>query len=303
MGVSSHRHRVPLVRPALPALSARNAIKGIVLLSFRTGSAGPVWLRPGVARHSIECLLVALSAVQVARVVWAAVLPLGPIGHPAPPAPSTPAGPDAGVLARFDPFHRGPSGAVAAAPVEAADGLRLFGVRASGGGGSAIIAGPDGRQAAFAIGDAVAPGTTLQAVAADHVVLASGGRRSSLFFPRPLPGAAGAGPISPPPPPPQQQPLQTQPPAGLPFQNSLQPRMENGRINGFAVLPGGPGAEMMREAGIQPGDVLLSVNGSALTAPDKAAELGSQLASAGSAVVQYERGGQVNSVTLKMARP
>lgn len=250
-----------------------------------------------MARRVLECGIAVLLAVQAARIVWAAISPLGPLGSPAP-AVAAPVGVDLAVLARFDPFHRGAPDVLGAAPPEAANGLRLYGVRANGASGSAIIAAADGKQAAFALGDTVSPGVTLQAVASDHVVLASGGRRTSLFFPRPTPAAA-AGPYAPPP---SASPVQAAPAAASlpPF---LQPRVEDGRVNGLSVLPGAPGGEMMRDAGIQPGDVLLSVNGTSLSTPEKAAELGSQLAHADGAVVQYERGGQVRSATLKMARP
>ena len=293
------RHRFPTARPsALGAIGAQ-AIKGIRVLSFRGGAVEPAWLRPGVARHAAECVLVAALAIQIARLVWAAVLPLGPIGHVAPTDTSSLAAASPGIFAGFDPFHRGGAAVVVAASSDAANGLRLFGVRVTGGGGSAIIAGPDGRQAAFAIGDTVAPGTILQAVAADHVILESGGRRSNLFFPRPDPGATGAvsAPLQPSPA------GLSLPPAGLSIQTSLEPRLQNGRVNGFSVLPGGPAAQVIRDAGIQPGDVLLSVNGTALSTPEKASDLASQLATAGSTVVQYERGGQVNTATLKVARP
>ena len=49
--------------------------------------------------------------------------------------------------------------------------------------GSAIIAGPDGVQKAFAVGETVAQGVTLAAVGADHVELSRGGARMTLSFP------------------------------------------------------------------------------------------------------------------------
>ncbi|HYG27393.1 MAG TPA: type II secretion system protein N [Caulobacteraceae bacterium] len=125
---------------------------------------------------ALEVVLVSVLAIQSARVVWALAAPAAPPAMRIAPAPT----PDFSVLTRFDPFFRGEA---AAASADASQGFRLFGVRVYGPRGSAIIAGPDGRQNSVGVGEEVSPGVRLQAVAADHVVLSRGGAATQLHFP------------------------------------------------------------------------------------------------------------------------
>lgn len=126
---------------------------------------------------ALEIALVLALAIQTARLVWTVATPSGaPSATPVVSRPSV----DLSVLARFDAF--GAQGV--AASNTAATNFRLFGVRAGGaGGGSAIIAGPDGVQKSYAVGETVADGVILAAVAADHVELSRGGARTTLSFP------------------------------------------------------------------------------------------------------------------------
>ncbi len=128
---------------------------------------------------ALEIVLLLVVATQGARVIWIIAAPRPPAA--APTATLTPRA-DPAVLASFDAF--GVSGGVATSSGGAGGGeFRLFGVRAGGGGGSAIIAGPDGVQKAFAVGEQVADGVILASVAADHVELSRNGARSTLSFP------------------------------------------------------------------------------------------------------------------------
>ncbi|MDR7229904.1 general secretion pathway protein C [Caulobacter sp. BE264] len=125
----------------------------------------------------LEVLLVLALAAQAARLIWVFAGPVGTVSSPTKaPRPSA----DFGVLSRFDAFGASPG----ATGASATDGLRLFGVRSGGaGGGSAIIAGPDGVQKSYAVGDTIADGVILALVAADHVELSRGGARATLSFP------------------------------------------------------------------------------------------------------------------------
>jgi general secretion pathway protein C len=116
-------------------------------------------------------------AVQSARLIWTVATPSGAVkARPVVSRPAT----DLSILATFDAF--GAQGVAGASP--AAASFRLFGVRAGGvGGGSAIIAGPDGVQKSYAVGEPVSDGLTLASVAADHVELSRGGARITLSFP------------------------------------------------------------------------------------------------------------------------
>lgn len=126
---------------------------------------------------ALEVLLVLLLAAQAARLVW---IFAAPASVAPPPAKSSHPPVDLSVLARFDAFGatRGVVGG------SAIDGFRLFGVRSGGpGGGSAIIAGPDGVQKSYTVGETLADGVSLASVAADHVELSRGGARATLSFP------------------------------------------------------------------------------------------------------------------------
>lgn len=126
---------------------------------------------------ALEIALVLVLAAQSARLIWVIATPAGVVS---PPVRASRAPVDLGVLASFDAF--GATGAAARGP--ASDGFRLFGVRSGGpGGGSAIIAGADGVQKSYAVGEAIADGVTLASVAGDHVELSRGGARATLSFP------------------------------------------------------------------------------------------------------------------------
>ncbi len=136
----------------------------------------------------MTALLVALIALQAARLVWALVEPLGPVGGWQPPsARSVAADPS------FDPFFRVvPSGAGAVTGLP----LKLFGVRVdeATGRGSAIIATPDGIQSSFGVGEEVIPGVRLKSVTIDHVELDRAGAVEQLFLDQSVPAPVVALP-------------------------------------------------------------------------------------------------------------
>lgn len=255
---------------------------------------------PAMLRTGVELALVVLLAAQAARLIWLLAVPSGPIGA----AAAAPAAVDAGAPAlalASDPFHPG-AYARPAAQAEVS-GLRLHGLRVSGALGAAILSAGDGPQAAFRVGDEVAPGIVLQAVAADHALLrtAGGERRLELdaapapasarpvaHRPAPAPtlARAGAGAVD---------------PAALLAQAGLSARTEGGRITGYALIPRGDGA-LLRQAGLAPGDVLLAVNGNPLT-PERLGELESELARGGQARLTVERDGRARTLSLRTTSP
>ncbi|MEA1014612.1 type II secretion system protein N [Sphingosinicella sp. LY1275] len=133
------------------------------------------------AYSALELLLLALIALQCARLVWTALAPVGPVGAWQAEGAVKAAPAAAGATTGFDPFFRlAEAGPVAVTALD----LTLHGVsenRASGG-GSAIIATADGAQRSFAIGDEIAPGATLTAVGFDHVTVSRGGTPERLFL-------------------------------------------------------------------------------------------------------------------------
>lgn len=120
----------------------------------------------------LASLLLGWRAVQVARE------PL-----PVPPPFSAPPMADRALLSRLDPFFPVRADPAGALPVTALP-LSLHGVRADSatGRGSAIIASGDGVQTVFSVGESIAAGVTLAAIAADHVVIERGGAREALWL-------------------------------------------------------------------------------------------------------------------------
>ncbi|MFN3371100.1 MAG: type II secretion system protein N [Sphingomonadaceae bacterium] len=132
-------------------------------------------LHPG---HALLLALALLAALLGWRAMTAIRAPL-----PAPPAVAAPALPDRALLARFDPFFPARVGSGETLPVTSLP-FSLHGVRADAatGRGSAIIAAGDGQQLVYLVGESIAEGVTLAAIAADHVVLDRGGTREALWL-------------------------------------------------------------------------------------------------------------------------
>lgn len=255
---------------------------------------------------SAELVLLALIAVQAARLVWTVAAPPGPVGEWKGAAPLAARG-DGAVLGEFDPFFRlaAAGGPVAVTALD----LKLHGVREdrATGRGSAIIALPDGTQQSFAVGDEIMPGVRLAEVGFDSVTIERGGAREQIFLDQsepaaapaggaaPAPATAGSGPQAqraappaPPPPPP--------PPVSIGEAVRLQPRMNGGRIDGIAVAPGADGGRSMRSVGLEAGDVIVSVNGQRITSMEQARAL----MRGGQATVMVDRGGRAVAVPLRL---
>ena len=259
-----------------------------------------------------ELGLLTLLAVQCARLAWALLTPVGPVGDWQPPAVARTTQPSAAMLGSFDPFFRLAGGA---GPVVVTSlSLKLFGVRqdSASGRGSAIIALPDGQQRSFAVGDEIMPGVRLDAVAFDNVTISRAGATEQLFMDQsqaapaapgssvPAPATGAPSLVAPPPPPMVTVPTVQVPQrsSGLADQIGLQPRMNGDRMTGVVLSPQG-GGEAFRAAGLQPGDVLVSVGGQRITSADQVGALREQLAGGRGASVQVERGRRVTRIQLR----
>lgn len=255
-------------------------------------------------RSAAEVILVLLFAVQAARLIWLLFAPAGPVGDWPPLQGGDEAGPAAPIALAFDPFHPGSGSRPAAGSTS---GYRLHAVRVSGTSGSAILStAAGGSQAAYQTGEEVAPGVTLASVGPGHAVLrtGSGGQRleldsaASTLPARPaqaarhLPSAApangnvGGVPVD---------------PAALLAQSGLRARTEGGRVTGYTLIPRGGGA-LLRQAGLEAGDVLVAVDGNPIN-PERLAELESQLASRDEVRLTVQRNGQPLTVNLRTTSP
>lgn len=246
-------------------------------------------------------LLTVLLAVQVARLFWVVVTPVGPLGNwRAPSVNVVPASARVALFSGFDPFFRNDQPVPGAGNITSLS-ITLFGIRTneSSGGGSAIIAGEDGVQNSYGVGEEVAPGVILDSVAFDHVTLSRGGVRESLYLDQSVPAetvnpTAGAAPPAP----------SASPDAALnagTIQKAIgfAPRNEGGRVTGLVLQPRDDGT-MMRLAGFQAGDIVVAINGRPVTS---AADIAAQLRPGARLSVEIERGGSKVPIALNLEQP
>ncbi len=197
------------------------------------------------------------------------------VSPPPPPAPPPAASPPAATT----PLP-------AAAPASP-QGLRLFGVAGAG----AIIGMPDGSQRLVAIGRDVLPGLTLASVAVDHALLRSSTATYRLGFDGIAAGAEGAAPPAPLAPDVAANRAET-----TRYRLGLAPVRTEGRVTGHVVRPGIPMPALER-AGLQPGDVILRVNGSQLN-EEQREELAWTLANSSDVTFEIERDGRPMRLAL-----
>lgn len=239
----------------------------------------------------LKAFLLALAAIQLARMVWTLTVPLGPVGRWLPPAPAAlPAAAQMALLSTFDPFA---ASTIATAAPTPASGLTLFGTRMSLGSapGSAIIAGADGIQTSYLVGEEVAPGLRLVSVGFDFVLLGGNGAEQRLAMEGADPPAAEAAAPAGAPPPPGGSALT---PETIRANVAFAPRTAGGRVTGLLVSPLGNPAVLTR-AGLRDGDVITAVNGRPVNDP---AALMSQLSPGARLSLTVERGASTASVAL-----
>lgn len=261
--------------------------------------------RSALLRTAVEVALAVLLAAQAARLLWLLVSPPGPVGDWPPADAGLPSGPAPALALAFDPFHPGAHARPATAGGSST--YRLHAVRIAGDAGSAILSGGNGgAQAAFHVGDEIAPGVTLAGVGAGHALLATGSglqrveldSSTSTLPPRP---AAAAGSLPSAAPPASSAESTAVDPAALLAQAGLRARTEGGRITGYTLIPRG-GGELLHQAGLQAGDVLVAVDGNRLN-PERLAELESQLAGRDEVRLTVQRDGQLQTLTLRTTSP
>ena len=256
---------------------------------------------PAVTLYSVgELLLLGALAVQAARLIWVIATPVGPLGDWRPVTPVV-AGIPADALASFDPFFRldGDSGPATVTSLQ----LTLFGTRIdeAQGGGSAIVAGADGVQKSVAVGEELAPGVRLKAVAFDHITLDRGGAAEDLFLDQsgqvpPIQPGVAASVIAP---------GGAAPAAGVPVgqlrsEIGFIPRIDAGRLSGLVVRPQGSGT-VFRQAGLREGDVVTAIAGRPVTGPDDIDRLAIDFKGGGNIPLTVERGTQTLPLAITVA--
>ncbi|UZW55499.1 PDZ domain-containing protein [Sphingobium sp. JS3065] len=214
-------------------------------------------LRPVDWLSAVEKLLLILLALQCAWLVWAVLTPVGSFGRwEGRQARLLSVAERQALFSGFDPFYRG-------GPQQAGGGvvtslaLTVYGIRLNEGSGqgSAIVAGPDGVQNSFAVGEEIMPGVVLKAVAFDHISIDRGGVEEQVFLDQSQPAPTAVPQGGPPPP----VAGMDNPTADMVKQDiGFTPRMQNGRVTGLILTAKGPG---FQNAGFRPGDIVTQIDG------------------------------------------
>ena len=275
------------------------------------------WRRPaggvsaslaGAAPSLVTVVLVIVIAAQLAALLWRALGSAGTESELASPvsAPEAPAV-DLAAIVNVHLFGVAPtSGDPSLAPATSAN-LTLAGTLAGTHPeqGWAIIGASGQTARVYATGAALPGGSKLFAVYPDRVILDRGGARESLMLPR-LSGGAGApmamanlpGPIA------QDasladsvRQLLVQNPATAGDLLRPQPVFAGGSLKGYRVYPGRNRAQFVN-LGLQPGDLVMAVNGAALDDPNRGLEILRGIGQGSAVTLTIDRGGQQQQISI-----
>ncbi|MGZ8285174.1 MAG: hypothetical protein ACXW27_03300 [Allosphingosinicella sp.] len=206
----------------------------------------------------------------------------------ASPAPQAPAPAPASAPSPPPPIAARPTPAPAA-PMVSTDGLTLYGISGSSGSAAAIIGSRLGGQRVVAVGRDYRPGLKLSEVGVDYAVLQNGTQGVRLELSRFE--AGGSAKVTAALPAEEEQRIEA-----AVLRNILKPVMTNNRIGGYALKPGESLPQLIR-AGLRPGDVITSVNGSQLD-EERMSELAWQMGNAARTEFVFIRNGKKMRASL-----
>jgi general secretion pathway protein C len=275
-------------------------------------------------RLAVELALVVILALLGARLVWVISSPSDSVAkYTERPLPSPMRGSsstlaistDRTALISENPFDQGEGELIVQDVPETSLNLQLDGLRMStegGGAGNAIIRTPDGSGTNFRVGDQILPGVTLERILSDRVIINRDGADETLML-----GGRGAGlsvisddsqivtdsGIA-----------ETESGAGAESRETAEitgrlagpdqlfgainagPVMTNGALSGYRLNPIGS-ADIMRQAGLEPGDVLLQINGTSVVNLDMT-DVIDRISAMQTAVLEVNRNGSQRTVRL-----
>lgn len=158
----------------------------------------------------------------------------------------------------------------------------------------------------YAVGASVRPGILLHAVHPDRVILDRGGQLEQLMLPRQNTAGIAINRVA------------LRPSAGSQFADNLrriaetnptafteivrpQPVFANGVQRGYRVYPG-RNRQQFAKLGLQPGDLVLSINGTPLDDPARGMEIFNTIGTSDRVQVTIERNGRSQEMTLNTAQ-
>jgi general secretion pathway protein C len=160
----------------------------------------------------------------------------------------------------------------------------------------------------YTVGSVVRPGTKLHSVYLDRVILDRNGQLETLSLPRPNTASLGITRTA----------AAAAPRPGGQFADNLrriaetnptafaeivrpQPVFANGVQRGYRVYPG-RNRQQFAKLGLQPGDLVLSINGTPLDDPQRGMEIFNTIGTSDRVQVTVERNGQSQELTLNTAQ-
>lgn len=231
-----------------------------------------------MGRAVLGVRIAGFAAAVAASYAWLSASPEPQASAPAP----VPALPPAAPL----------SSSPASAPVPptvSVDGLILYGVSGASPSAAAIIGSRLGGQRVVAVGSDYRPGLKLAEIGVDYAVLQNGAQNIRLELSRYA--ASGSAKVTAALPAEEEQKIEA-----AVLRSILRPVMADNRIGGYALKAGESLPQLIR-AGLQPGDVIMSVNGSQLD-EERMSELAWQMGNAARTEFVFMRNGKKMRATV-----
>jgi general secretion pathway protein C len=292
-----------------PRTTYRMQLVDRIVAPLRRPAGGAAAGLAGAAPTVVSFALVLVIAAQLAALLWRLLGSGGTDpGQVAPDASAPPPAIDLTAIVNAHLFGvAAESGDPSDAPATTAN-LTLAGTLAGREPehGWAII-GASGQSArVYATGASVPGGARLFAVYPDRVILDRNGARESLMLPRLSGAASGAAPRVAGQPPSAAQgssiadsvrQLLVQNPASGTELLRPQPVFAGGSLRGYRVYPGRNRAQFAG-LGLQPGDLVLAVNGAALDDPNRGLEILRGIGQGSAVTLTIDRGGQQQQISV-----
>jgi general secretion pathway protein C len=246
------------------------------------------------ATRAVEWLVAILGGLVFSAIlVW---LLRGPSTPEAPPPPVQAPAP-ASIIAAPQTPSPAPE-----APPPTLEKLKLRGIMARPGQtAAAIIETADGRQRLYHVGSTILPGVTVERIDPTTVIIQTGSQHQSIRFGDAPPAAVQTGPGTPESFDERQGTSADLATSSNDYRISMKANRFGNETRGFAIKDPAR-MPIFRRAGLQPGDIVKSVNGITLISEEKIIDLPDELAGSREVRIVFERNGTPQAVTVRIAR-